>query len=162
DLGGVTGMHGLAHAIRAERLLQTCRHRAGIGERMSGARGVQAEDCGGRRRGAEAADRAGGVPELVMRGHHGGADARADLVAGDRDREPVEDAAPRVVQGVRGQRRLVERGRMAGKSLEDCGHLRLSPFPVFPALETVYKRLSERQREAFSPWRNSSATCWWW
>src|SRR5207248_4303729 len=82
--------------------------------------------------------------------------------AGDRRREPIEHAAPRVVQGVRRHGRLVERGRMAGKSLEDCGHLRLSPFPVFPALETVYKRLSERQREAFSPWRNSSATCWWW
>ena len=87
DLGRVTGMHGLAHAIRPERLLQPRRERAGIGEGMGCVCRIEAQHRGGCRRGAEAADRAGGVPELVMRGHHGGANARADLVAGDDSAE---------------------------------------------------------------------------
>src|SRR5262249_16164956 len=50
-----------------------------------------------------------------------------------------------------GERRLVEGGGVAGKSLEDCGHLRRSRFPGFPdASDRIQTPLRASTRGVFT------------
>ena len=88
----LAGMERLAH--RAELRLQPGGLRAGDAERARGGLGVEAEQAGAGRRGAETADRAGRVKaEIVMARAHRRADPAGGLVAGDKGGDHVAPAA---------------------------------------------------------------------
>ena len=113
-LGGMARVHGLAHAVRAKRLLQSRGQRAGCGQRMRATFGIQAQHRRRRGRRAKGADRAGRVPEIVVGRLDDDADPGRQLIPGDHRAQ--EQVAVRVAslrdreRGADGRRaRVIER-----------------------------------------------------
>ncbi len=100
SLRRVPGVQRLGHGVGPEGLLERRRHGAGAGEGMGRAHRIQIQQAGDGGGSAERADRAGGVPEPVMRGLHGQADARRDLVSHhNRAQQRRAVGAPRLCRG---------------------------------------------------------------
>ena len=66
----MAGMQRLRHALSPERLLQAACHGGAGGDGMRRAFRIAIQRDGHRRRRTESADRAGGMPEIVVRGLH--------------------------------------------------------------------------------------------
>ena len=76
----MAGMQRLGHALSPEGLLQAACHGGASCNGMRGAFRIAIQRDGHRRRGTECADRAGGMPEIVVRGLHRNTDATRYLI----------------------------------------------------------------------------------
>jgi hypothetical protein len=159
-LGGAAGVHRLGHGVRPEGLLQAGGEGGDRGERVREAAGVEPEHLGGGARRAEAADRAGVVPVLVVRAAHRLSDARRYFVADDhRAQEGLARRAARLRNGERrgdGRRAgmvdafaedVVDFGGMRRRAVDDRGRAHARAPPVRQPGAAFSDLLGERTLE---------------